>query len=168
MKLHGNARTCPNSRRLLVDRVVEHGWSVAGADAGPRAPPRGWMAGICGAVRSPAGARTVPLEPQSRPNGLRPSTTSTSFGANAIVRAGGERDVIRAAPSSHRQCDRATGGDAKMDATAWQMTGGNTSVLPANDRAVHAASVRFASFAGGVRRSLVSAASIGLPCLGGY
>jgi transposase InsO family protein len=29
MKLHGNARTCPNSRRVLVDRVIEHGWSVA-------------------------------------------------------------------------------------------------------------------------------------------
>jgi transposase InsO family protein len=28
MKLHGNARTCPNSRRLLVVRVLERGWSV--------------------------------------------------------------------------------------------------------------------------------------------
>ena len=27
MKLHANARTCPNSRQLLVDRVRE-GWSV--------------------------------------------------------------------------------------------------------------------------------------------
>jgi transposase InsO family protein len=31
MKLHGNARTCPNSRRLLVERVVERGWSVTAA-----------------------------------------------------------------------------------------------------------------------------------------
>jgi transposase InsO family protein len=31
MKLHGNARTCPNSRRLLIDRVLEHGWSVTAA-----------------------------------------------------------------------------------------------------------------------------------------
>src|SRR5581483_535938 len=31
MKLHGNARTCPNSRRLLVDRILEQGWSVAAA-----------------------------------------------------------------------------------------------------------------------------------------
>ncbi len=31
MKLHGNARTCPNSRRLLVDRVIEEGWSVTAA-----------------------------------------------------------------------------------------------------------------------------------------
>lgn len=31
MKLHGNARTCPNSRRLLVDRVSDQFWSVASA-----------------------------------------------------------------------------------------------------------------------------------------
>ena len=31
MKLHGNARTCPNSRRLLVVRVVEQDWSVTAA-----------------------------------------------------------------------------------------------------------------------------------------
>ena len=31
MKLHGNARTCPNSRRLLVERVLEERWSVADA-----------------------------------------------------------------------------------------------------------------------------------------
>ena len=28
MKLHGNARTCPKSRRLLVERVLSEGWSV--------------------------------------------------------------------------------------------------------------------------------------------
>jgi transposase InsO family protein len=31
MKLHGNARTCPNSRRLLVDRVSDQCWSVTAA-----------------------------------------------------------------------------------------------------------------------------------------
>ena len=31
MKLHANARTCPNSRRLLVERVLEEGWSVTAA-----------------------------------------------------------------------------------------------------------------------------------------
>jgi len=31
MKLHGNARTCPNSRRLLVDRVCDQSWSVTAA-----------------------------------------------------------------------------------------------------------------------------------------
>src|SRR5437660_1127398 len=38
MKLHGNARTCPNSRRLLIERIVEGGWSVAAAAA---------AAGVC-------------------------------------------------------------------------------------------------------------------------
>lgn len=33
MKLHGNARTCPNSRRLLIERVIEEGWSVSAAAA---------------------------------------------------------------------------------------------------------------------------------------
>jgi transposase InsO family protein len=31
MKLHGNARTCPNSRRLLIERVLDEGWSVSAA-----------------------------------------------------------------------------------------------------------------------------------------
>ena len=31
MKLHGNARTCPNSRRLLIERVLERGWSATAA-----------------------------------------------------------------------------------------------------------------------------------------
>ena len=31
MKLHANARTCPNSRRLMVRRIEEEGWSLAAA-----------------------------------------------------------------------------------------------------------------------------------------
>jgi transposase InsO family protein len=31
MRLHGNARSCPNSRRLVVARVLERGWSVTAA-----------------------------------------------------------------------------------------------------------------------------------------
>jgi transposase InsO family protein len=31
MKLHANARTCPNSRRLIVQRVNEEGWSLTAA-----------------------------------------------------------------------------------------------------------------------------------------
>jgi transposase InsO family protein len=31
MKLHGNARTCPRSRRLLVERIEGEGWSIARA-----------------------------------------------------------------------------------------------------------------------------------------
>jgi transposase InsO family protein len=33
MKLHGNARTCPNSRQLLVVRVIDRRWPVASAAA---------------------------------------------------------------------------------------------------------------------------------------
>ena len=29
--MHSNARTCPQSRRLLVERVLEQGWSLAAA-----------------------------------------------------------------------------------------------------------------------------------------
>ena len=28
MKLHANARTCPKSRKLLVSRIEEEGWSL--------------------------------------------------------------------------------------------------------------------------------------------
>src|SRR5215208_4114754 len=31
MKLHANARTCPNSRALIACRVLEQGWSLAAA-----------------------------------------------------------------------------------------------------------------------------------------
>ena len=31
MQLHGNARTCPHSRRLLVRRVGREGWTLAQA-----------------------------------------------------------------------------------------------------------------------------------------
>ena len=31
MKLHRNARTCPNSRRLIARRVLEEGWTLTAA-----------------------------------------------------------------------------------------------------------------------------------------
>ena len=31
MKLHRNARTCPNSRALIAARVIEEGWSLRSA-----------------------------------------------------------------------------------------------------------------------------------------
>jgi transposase len=31
LKLHANARTCPHSRRLAVDRVEQDGWALAAA-----------------------------------------------------------------------------------------------------------------------------------------
>jgi transposase InsO family protein len=47
MKLHANARTCPNSRRLLVRRIEEEGWSlmVAAEAAGiSERSARKWLA----------------------------------------------------------------------------------------------------------------------------
>jgi transposase InsO family protein len=47
MRLHRNARTCPNSRRLLVWRIVDEGWSLteAAAAAGVSARTAGkWVA----------------------------------------------------------------------------------------------------------------------------
>ena len=41
MKLHANARTCPNSRRLIVDRV-EAGWSLAEAAEAAGAHVKCW------------------------------------------------------------------------------------------------------------------------------
>jgi hypothetical protein len=31
MKLHRNARTCPNSRALIAARVIDRGWSLRSA-----------------------------------------------------------------------------------------------------------------------------------------
>jgi hypothetical protein len=39
MRIHANARTCPNSRRLLVERIEEEGWSLrTAAELGSPAP----------------------------------------------------------------------------------------------------------------------------------
>ena len=33
MKLHGNARTCPHSRRLIAERVLRESWALEAAAA---------------------------------------------------------------------------------------------------------------------------------------
>jgi hypothetical protein len=48
MRLHANARTCPNSRKLLVRRIEEEGWSLMAA-AGPPASASGAPASGSGA-----------------------------------------------------------------------------------------------------------------------
>ena len=69
MKLHANARTCPNSRRLIAEPVLEQGWSLrAAAEAAgvsvPTAAQVGARAARAGesprttAPRAPAAART--------------------------------------------------------------------------------------------------------------
>ena len=89
MKLHANARTCPNSRRLLVDRVAcrvvgdgggrgrrnhrPHGASVAGPLAG--GGPAGLVGSLVGARggsrtrRRPTGSGDLPAAPAAPDRG---------------------------------------------------------------------------------------------------
>lgn len=68
MKLHGNARTCPKSRRLLVERIDSRIWSVAAAAAAAGVSERTayrWLArwrseGEAGLVDRPCAPRSVP------------------------------------------------------------------------------------------------------------
>ena len=70
MKLHGNARTCPRSRRLLVERVEQQGWSVvAAAEAAGVSERTGWKwlgrwrcCGEAGLVDRSSRPRCVPRE----------------------------------------------------------------------------------------------------------
>ena len=81
MKLHGNARTCPRSRRLLVDRVECQGWSVAAAAAAAGVSERtGWK--WLGRWRREGEAGL--LDRSSRPRRLRAPTPTDRVAA--IVR----------------------------------------------------------------------------------
>ena len=69
MQLHGNARTCPASRRLLVDRIEVEAWSVADAAAVARVSERSafkWLQ----RYRDEGPGRLVDRSsaPQTRPN----------------------------------------------------------------------------------------------------
>ena len=75
MKLHGNARTCPHSRLLIVRRIEEEGWSLARAAAAAGVSERTaakWLArwrveGVRGlADRSSAPGRIPHRTPASR------------------------------------------------------------------------------------------------------
>ncbi len=67
MRIHANARTCPNSRRLLVRRIEEERWSLTVAaetiDLGSTCEPtacRGSGSGSLGTeVRTRDGARRI-------------------------------------------------------------------------------------------------------------
>jgi transposase len=65
MKLHGNARTCPNSRRLLVDRVCDRSWSVAEAAGISERTAYRWLArwregGVDGLSDRSSAPRSIP------------------------------------------------------------------------------------------------------------
>src|SRR3954454_25220419 len=46
MDIHANARTCPKSRKLLVERVVDQNWTVTAAAAGARVHERTLWRGL--------------------------------------------------------------------------------------------------------------------------
>ena len=68
MRLHGNARTCPHSRRLIAVRVLEQGWTLAAAAEAAGASVRtasNWVAryraeGELGLVDRSSAPLTVP------------------------------------------------------------------------------------------------------------
>ncbi len=75
MTLHRNARTCPKSRPLLVDRVIQHRWSVRDAAVAAGVSDRTvrkWVKrfredGDCGLLdRSSAPTRTPHKTPADR------------------------------------------------------------------------------------------------------
>ena len=53
MRLHGDACTCLHGRRLIVERVFEHGWTLAAAaeaaGVSVRTVSKGWLASVPGA-----------------------------------------------------------------------------------------------------------------------
>jgi len=74
MKLHANARTCPNSRRLLVRRIEEHDWSVtAAAEAAgvSERTARKWTARF--RAEGDAGLKDRSSAPKGRPTRLAAS-----------------------------------------------------------------------------------------------
>jgi hypothetical protein len=72
MKLHGNARTCPKSRKLLVERIIEAGWSLteaaAAASTGPQ--PRALRNCSRGYCTTTSGAHTARSATKHRPTRL--------------------------------------------------------------------------------------------------
>ena len=73
MKLHANARTCPKSRRLLVERIEGHAWSLAAAAAAAGVSERTaakWLARWQAEGESGLGDRSS--APKARPTQLPP------------------------------------------------------------------------------------------------
>jgi transposase len=72
MRIHRNARTCPNSRRLLVRRIEEEGWALipAAEAAGiSERTARKWLAGW--RAEGEAGLLDRRSAPRRRPTRLR-------------------------------------------------------------------------------------------------
>jgi transposase InsO family protein len=85
MKLHGNARTCPNSRRLLVERVSEQGWSVTAAAAAAGVSERTvyrWLARW--REQGPAGLLDRSSRPRRSPTQLAPEQVKAIHSLRAL------------------------------------------------------------------------------------
>ena len=88
MRLHGNARTCLHSRLLIVERVIEGGWTVAAAAEAAGVSERTaakWLAryrrgGRAG--RDGGGARPGR---RGRQAGGRPGAVGRARGARAVA-----------------------------------------------------------------------------------
>ena len=73
MKLHANARTCPKSRRLIVERIEAQGWSLAAAAEAAGVANERPASGSGAGKRSEAGLLDRSSRPASSPGASRPS-----------------------------------------------------------------------------------------------
>ena len=83
MRLHGNARTCPRSRRLLVMRVVDEGWALGAAAEAAGVSARTaakWLA------RFRAEGEAGLVDRSSRPHSSPRQTPPDRVGAVTILR----------------------------------------------------------------------------------
>jgi transposase InsO family protein len=91
MKLHANARTCPKSRQLLVDRVGREGWSVMEAAAAAGITDRSarrWMARW--RAEGPAGLLDRSSAPRRIPHKTAPDRVSAICALRQLRLTGAE------------------------------------------------------------------------------
>jgi transposase len=99
MRLHGNARTCPHSRLLIVRRVEEEGWSLAEAAAAAGVSERTaskWLArwraeGVRGLHDLASAPRRIPHRTAAAAPSVRSTRTRTrgecTTSRNAVILA---------------------------------------------------------------------------------
>lgn len=91
MKLHANARTCPNSRRLLVERVLAGDWAVsAAAEAAgvSERTARKWIARF--RAEGPAGLVDRSSAPRRRPRRTPPERVAAIAALRRLRLTGAE------------------------------------------------------------------------------
>ena len=102
MTLHRNARTCPRSRRLLADRVLVGGWSLAAAaEAAGVSERTAW--------------KWVDRFRREGEAGLEDRSSAPRVGAVADAGGSGGADRVVARAALHEPGDRGDAGDAALD-----------------------------------------------------